>query len=84
MGWSPFVSRSHGYPKGRQADELDKWAAETSARNREKAKASQPMVDTRRTASAWDTLELSSRQLQTPALQPVPIITTSGFLDYSA
>lgn len=83
MGWSQFVHGSYGYPRGRQADDLDKWARARSAQAREAAKPKPEPAQ--RPQPARDTLELSGRQQQKiPVLRPVPIFTTSGFTDYSA
>lgn len=85
MGWSPFVSRSHGFPRGRQADDLDDWARERSTQ----ARAAQAETRAKEQAAkkpAMDTLELSSRQPQQQLGQvqfaPVPIFVSG--IDYTA
>lgn len=83
MGWSPLVHGSHGYPKGRQADDLDSWARQRSAQAREAAK-SEPI---QRSQPVRDTLELSSRQSQQKLgrvqFAPIPIFTTTGRVDFT-
>lgn len=83
MGWSPYVHNSHGYPKGRQADDLDKWARQRSAQAREAAKPKSET--TMHVAFARDTYEPSQQRQapRGPTLKPIPIYTTTGRVDFT-
>jgi hypothetical protein len=86
MGWSPFVSGRHGFPRGRAANDLDDWAHQRSAQARADAvnKAEEQAKAKAQAKPSRDTLELSSRQGQLGKVQfasaPVPIFVSG--IDY--